>query len=55
MREVEFNGKKLLQMRVTDGGAMFLGSYVLKLFLQVAVVIVLAVTDVPSTFSATMA
>lgn len=55
MTTQEFDGKKLLTLSTSDGSAMFLGSYVLKLLLQVVVVVVLAVTDVSEEFSTTIA
>ena len=55
MTTTEFNGKKLLGWEPSDGSAVFLGSYVLKLLLQVIIVIVLGVTDVDPDFSKTIA
>ena len=55
MTTTEFNGKKLLRWEPSDGSAVFLGSYVLKLLLQVIIVIVLGVTDVDPDFSKTIA
>ena len=55
MTTTEFNGKKLFRWEPSDGSAVFLGSYVLKLLLQVIIVIVLGVTDVDPGFSKTIA
>lgn len=55
MTMTEFNGKKLFRWEPSDGSAVFLGSYVLKLLLQVIIVIVLGVTDVDPDFSKTIA
>lgn len=55
MTTTEFNGKKLFRWEPSDGSAVFLGSYVLKLLLQVIIVIVLGVTDVDPDFSKTIA
>ena len=55
MTTTEFNGKKLFRWDPSDGSAVFLGSYVLKLLLQVIIVIVLGVTDVDPDFSKTIA
>ena len=55
MTMTEFNGKKLFRLEPSDGSAVFLGSYVLKLLLQVIIVIVLGVTDVDPDFSKTIA
>ena len=55
MTTTEFNGKKLFRWEPSDGSAVFLGSYVLKLLLQVIIVIVLGVTDVDPAFSKTIA
>lgn len=55
MTMTEFNGKKLFRWDPSDGSAVFLGSYVLKLLLQVIIVIVLGVTDVDQSFSRTVA
>ena len=55
MTTTEFNGKKLFRWDPSDGSAVFLGSYVLKLLLQVIIVIVLGVTDVDQSFSRTVA
>ena len=55
MTTTEFNGKKLFGWEPSDGSAVFLGSYVLKLLLQVIIVIVLGVTDVDPDFSKTIA
>lgn len=55
MTTTEFNGKKLFRWEPSDGAAVFLGSYVLKLLLQVIIVIVLGVTDVDPDFSKTIA
>lgn len=55
MTTTEFNGKKLFRWEPSDGSAVFLGSYVLKLLLQVIIVIVLGVTDVDPGFSNTIA
>ena len=55
MTMTEFNGKKLFRWEPSDGSAVFLGSYVLKLLLQVIIVIVLGVTDVDPAFSKTIA
>lgn len=55
MTMTEFNGKKLFRWDPSDGSAVFLGSYVLKLLLQVIIVIVLGVTDVDPDFSKTIA
>lgn len=55
MTKTEFNGKKLFRWEPSDGSAVFLGSYVLKLLLQVVVVIVMGVTDVDPAFSKTIA
>lgn len=55
MTTTEFNGKKLFKWDPSDGSAVFLGSYVLKLLLQVIIVIVLGVTDVDPDFSKTIA
>ena len=55
MTKTEFNGKALYRWAPSDGAAVFLGSYVLKLLLQVIIVIVLGVTDVDPDFSKTIA
>lgn len=55
MTKTEFNGKALYRWEPSDGAAVFLGSYVLKLLLQVIIVIVLGVTDVDPAFSKTIA
>lgn len=55
MTTTEFNGKKLFRWDPSDGSAVFLGSYVLKLLLQVIIMIVLGVTDVDQSFSRTIA
>ena len=55
MTKTEYNGRTLLRWDPSDGSAVFLGSYVLKLLLQVIVVIVLGVTDVDPAFSGTIA
>ena len=55
MTTTEFNGKKLFRWEPSDGSAVFLGSYVLKLLLQVIIVIVLGVTGVDPDFSKTIA
>lgn len=55
MTKTEFNGKALYRWAPSDGAAVFLGSYVLKLLLQVVVVIVMGVTDVDPDFSKTIA
>ncbi len=55
MTKTEFNGKALYRWAPSDGAAVFLGSYVLKLLLQVVVVIVMGVTDVDPAFSKTIA
>ena len=55
MTSTELKGKKLFRWEPSDGSAVFLGSYVLKLLLQVIIVIVLGVTDVDPDFSKTIA
>lgn len=54
MKIFEYGQKNYPYLETYDAGAMFIGSYVLKLFLQIALVILLAVTDVPDTFTSTM-
>lgn len=54
MKIYEYGQKKYPYLETYDAGAMFIGSYVLKLFLQVALVVLLAMTDVPDTFTSTM-
>lgn len=54
MKIFKYGQKNYPYLETYDSGAMFIGSYVLKLFLQVALVILLAMTDVPDTFTATM-
>lgn len=54
MKIYEYEQKNYPYLETYDAGAMFIGSYVLKLFLQVALVILLAVTAVPDTFTSTM-
>lgn len=54
MKIYEYRNKNYPYLETYDAGAMFIGSYVLKLFLQVALVVLLAMTDVPDTFTSTM-
>lgn len=54
MKITTYKEKNYPYLETYDAGAMFIGSYVLKLFLQIALVILLAVTDVPETFTSTM-
>lgn len=54
MKIIEYNQKKYPYLEVYDSGAMFIGSYVLKLLLQVGIVIFLALTGVPDTFTSTL-
>lgn len=55
MTTLQYDGRKAFRWDPSDGSAVFLGSYVLKLLLQVIIVIVLAVTDVDQSFSQTIA
>lgn len=55
MTTLQYDGRKAFRWDPSDGSAVFLGSYVLKLLLQVIIVIVLAVTDVDQSFSQTVA
>lgn len=54
MKIFEYSNKNYPYLETYDAGAMFIGSYVLKLFLQIALVLLLAMTDVPDTFTSTM-
>ena len=54
MKIFEYAEKNYPYLETYDAGAMFIGSYVLKLFLQIVLVLLLAVTDVPDTFTSTM-
>ncbi len=54
MKIFEYGQKNYPYLETYDAGAMFIGSYVLKLFLQIALVVLLAMTDVPDTFTSTM-
>lgn len=54
MKIFGYGNKNYPYLETYDAGAMFIGSYVLKLFLQVALVVLLAMTDVPDTFTSTM-
>lgn len=54
MKIYQYANKNHPYLETYDAGAMFIGSYVLKLFLQIAIVLLLALTDVPDSFTATI-
>lgn len=54
MKIVDYDQKKFPYLETYDAGAMFIGSYVLKLMLQIALMVLLAMTDVSSSFTSTM-
>ncbi|MEG1535634.1 MAG: type II CAAX endopeptidase family protein [Clostridia bacterium] len=54
MRIYNVNSKKLPLLEVYDGGAMFIGSYVLQILLQFVFSLILVVTKVDQAFTATM-